>query len=113
MKVDLLNNVGEVRSGESEVPQGSSKTPVCSRISHRITQSTTKLRLSVNRSGAGLAISHPSSLQNIKGILLLVKEETSLTRFNCHTQKIKIVKLTKILHSELLLRRGDNALKQL
>jgi hypothetical protein len=51
MEVDLLNSVGEVRLGESEVLQSSSKTSVGSRISHRITQSSRQLRLSVNRSG--------------------------------------------------------------
>jgi hypothetical protein len=54
--------------------------PISSRISHRITQSSRQLRLSVNRSGARLAISHPSTLQDIKGILTLVKEKTSLSR---------------------------------
>jgi hypothetical protein len=78
MKADLLSSVGEVRLGESEVLQGSSKTLVCSKISDRITQSSRKLCLSVNRSGPRLAISHPSSLQNIKRILLLVKEKPSL-----------------------------------
>jgi hypothetical protein len=85
MKIDLLNRVGEVRLGESEVLQGSSKTLVCSKISHGITQSSRELRLSVNRSGTRLGLGHPSPLQNIKGILSLVKKETSLTRLNCHT----------------------------
>jgi hypothetical protein len=88
------------------------KTPVCSRIIRKITKSSRKLCLSVvNRSGVRSAISHPSSLQNIKGILSLVKEETNLMRLNCHTQEV--VKLAKILHSKLLPRRGDNPLKQL
>jgi hypothetical protein len=68
----MLNNVSEVWPGESEVLQGSSRTPVGSRISHRINkvaQSSRQHRLSVKRSGRRLAINHPSSLQNIKGIL--------------------------------------------
>jgi hypothetical protein len=84
MEADLLDNVGEIRSGESEVLQGSSKTPVSSRISYRITQSSRQLRLSVNRSGAWLAISHPDTLQDIQRILTLVKEKTSLTVLNSH-----------------------------
>jgi hypothetical protein len=51
-------------------------TSIGSRISHRITHSSRQLRLSVNRSGARLAISHPDTLQDIKGILTLVKEKT-------------------------------------
>jgi hypothetical protein len=102
MEADLLDNVGEIRPGEGEVLLGSSKTPISTRINHRITQSSRQLRLSVNRSGARLAISHPGTLQDIQGILALVKEKTSLTGLNCHAQEV--VKLTQILHGELLLK---------
>ena len=61
-------------------------------------------------SGAGLAISHPSPLQNIKCILLLVKEKTRRVRLNSDAQEV--VELTEILHSKLLLQRGDDTLKQ-
>ena len=88
-----------------------SQTPVGSRISHWITQISRQLRLRVDRSGAGLAISHPSPLQNIECVLPLVKEKTRRTRLNSDAQEV--VELTKILHSKLLLQRGDNALKQL
>jgi len=111
MKTDLLNGICEVRPGESEVLQGSSKTPVVSRISHGITQSSRQLRLSVDRSGAWLAIRHPNPLQNIKCILLLVKENARWARLNSNPQEV--MELTKILHSKLLLQRGDDALKQL
>jgi hypothetical protein len=43
-------------------------------------------------SGAGLAISHPDTLQDIQGVLALVKDKTSLTGLNCHAQEV--VKLT-------------------
>jgi hypothetical protein len=114
MKADLLNDICEtceVRLDESEVPQGSSKTPVGSRIGHEITQSSRQLCLSVNMSGTRLSISHPNPLQDIKGILSLVKKKARLERLNNNTQEM--VKLAKILHSELLLQRGDNVLKQL
>jgi hypothetical protein len=42
-------------------------------------------------------------LRDIKGILTLVKERTSLTGLNCHAQEV--VKLTQILHTKLLLKR--------
>ena len=51
-------------------------------------------------SGAGLAISHPSPLQNIECVLPLVKK-TKRARLNSDAQEV--VELTKILHSELLL----------
>ena len=111
METDLLNSVGEVRSGESEVLQSAGQTLVGSRISHRITQISRQLRLSVDRSGAGLAISHPSPLQNIEGVLPLVQKETRRARLNSDAQEV--VELTKILHRELLLQRGDDTLKQL
>jgi hypothetical protein len=69
MEADLLDSVGEIRPGESEVLYGASKTPISSRISHKITQSSRQLRLSVNRSGARLAISHPGTLEYVQGIL--------------------------------------------
>jgi hypothetical protein len=58
--------------------------------------------LSVNRSGARLAISHSDTLEYIQGILALVKEKTSLTRLNCDAKEV--VKLTQILHGKLLLK---------
>src|SRR6185437_4082644 len=76
METDLLNSVGEIRPGEGEVLQSAGQTPVGSRIIHRSTQISRQLRLSVDWSGAGLAISHPSPLQNIEGVLPLVKEKT-------------------------------------
>ena len=111
METDLLDSVGEIRPGEGEVLQGTGEASVGSRISHRITQISRQLRLSVDRSGAGLAISHPSPLQDIKCILPLVKEKARRARLNSNSQEV--VELTKILHSKLLLQRGDNALKQL
>ena len=94
MKADLLDDICEVRPGESEVLQGTSKTPVGSRISHGSTQISRKLCLSVNRSEAWLAISHHSPLQNIKCILPLVKEKARRARLNSNTQKV--MKLTKV-----------------
>ena len=110
VETDLLNGIGDVWPGEGEVLQGTGQTPVGSMISHRSTQISRQLRLSVDRSGAGLAISHPSPLQNIEGVLPLVKEKTRRARLNSDTQEV--VELTKILHSKLLLQRHDDALKQ-
>jgi hypothetical protein len=53
-----------------------------------------------------LAISHPGTLQNIKGIMTLVKEKTNL-------EAQEVVKLAQILHGKLLPKRGDNPLEQL
>ena len=72
VKTDLLNGIGEIRPGEGEVLQVTSETPLASRIGHGITQISRQLRLSIDRSGAWLAISHPSPLQNVECILPLV-----------------------------------------
>ena len=69
VKTDLLNGIGEIRPGEGEILQGTGEAPVASRIGHGITQISRQLRLSIDRSGAWLAISHPSPLQNIKCVL--------------------------------------------
>ena len=88
METDLLNRVGEVRPGEGEVLQSAGQTPVGSMISHRITQISRQLRLSVDRSGAGLVISHPSPLQDIEGVLPLVKEKTRRVSLNSDAQEV-------------------------
>ena len=111
VETDLLNRVGEIWPGEGAVLQSTGQTPVGSRISHRITQISRQLRMSVDRSGAGHAISHPSPLQNVECILPLVKEHARRASLNSNAQEV--VELTKILHSKLLLQRGDDALKQL
>jgi hypothetical protein len=62
MKADLLNDICEIQSGEGEVLQGSSETPVCSRIGHGITLSSKQLCLSVDRSRTRLAICLPGHI---------------------------------------------------
>ena len=89
METDLLNSVGEIRPGEGEVLQDTGQTPVGS-------------------SEAGLAISHPSPVQNIECVLPLVKEKTRRARLHSDQE---VVELTKILHSKLLLQRGGDTLK--
>ena len=84
---------------------------MASRISHGITQISRQLRLSVDRRGAGLTISHPSPLQNVECILPLVKEQARRASLNSNAQEV--VELTKILHSKLPLQKGDDALNQL
>ena len=72
VETDLLDCIGDVWPGESKILQGTSQTPVGSRISNRMALSLGLLALNVNRGGTGLAGSHPSPLQDVKCILLLV-----------------------------------------
>ena len=52
---------------------------------------------------------YPSPLQNIKCVLPLEKEKARRARLNSDAQEVE---LTQILHSKLLLQRGDDTLKQ-
>jgi hypothetical protein len=74
MKTDLLNCIGDVWPGEGELLKGPSETPVCNGVSHRGSLNLRQLALSIDRSGAGIAVNHPSPLQDIPSILPLVKK---------------------------------------
>ena len=93
VKTDLLNGIGEIRPGEGEVLQGTGEAAVGSRISHGNTQISRQLRLSFERSGAWLAISHPSPLHNVECILPLVKEQARRASLNSNAQEV--VELTR------------------
>jgi hypothetical protein len=67
MKANLLNGICEVRPCESEILQGSGKTPVGSDQTRDHPEDQTRL-----------AISHPITLHDIKRILSLVKKKTRL-----------------------------------
>ena len=77
----------EIRPGEGEILQGTGEAPVGSWISHGITQISRQLHLSIDRSGARLAISHPSPLQNIECVLPLVKKARR-ARLNSDAQEV-------------------------
>src|SRR6185436_10530369 len=70
-----------------------------------------QISLSIDKSGAWFAISHPSPLQNVECILPLVNGQARRASLNSNAQEV--MELIKILHSKLLLQSGDNALKQL
>jgi hypothetical protein len=74
MKADLLNCIGDVRPGEGKVLKGTGETPVCSGVRHRGSLNLGQLALTIDRSGAGIAVSYPSPLQDIPSILPLVKK---------------------------------------
>ena len=54
---------------------------------------------------------YPSPGVPTEGVLPLVKEKTRRVRLNSYAQEV--VELSEILHSKLLLQRGDDTLKQL
>jgi hypothetical protein len=112
VEADLLNGIGDVRPSEGEVLKGPGKTPVRSGVVHRWSLSLRQLALKVDRGGAGLAIRHPSPLQDIPSVLPLVKKEPSRTVLNSDTEKV--MELTEVLHRKLLLEScNDPAEKML
>lgn len=70
IETNLLHRVGNVRTGERQILQGSSQTVIVSRIRHRVT-STGKLGVSVDRCAAWLTSRHPGILKYVHGILTL------------------------------------------
>ena len=100
MQANLLNNVSDIRSGESEVLQGTCKTPELRSDLNRWAISR-QLGVGVHGSRARLALGHASALQDIQHVLPLREEKSCATAPDMHPQKV--VQLTKILHAELLL----------
>jgi hypothetical protein len=76
MQAHLLDGVGDVGPGESEVLKRAGQAPVGRRVGDRRPVVLRELRLSVDRRGAGLAVRHASPLQDVDGVLVLVEEET-------------------------------------
>jgi hypothetical protein len=74
METDLLQGVGDVWPGEGEVLKGTGKTPVAGGVRDWVTCGLRELGLRVDWGGAGLAVTHLGSLQNVKSVLSLVKE---------------------------------------
>jgi hypothetical protein len=75
VKPHLLDYVGDVRSGESEVLESSDQASVGNWVADRSTHVRGDLGLSVHRRGAGLAVAHASVLKDIPSVLALVQEE--------------------------------------
>jgi hypothetical protein len=69
----LLDGVCDVGPGEDEVLQGPDKAPVAGRIGDRGAHDR-DLALRVHRGRAGLALRHASALEEVDGVLPLVKE---------------------------------------
>lgn len=102
VEAHLLNSIGDVRPNESEVLKGSCKAPVGSGVTNWSTSTQGDLRLSVHWSITQLIVHHVGTLKYVKSILSLLKEQRMGAVLNCNAKEL--VKLTKILHSKLLLQ---------
>jgi hypothetical protein len=74
VKSHLLDCVGDVRSGESEVPESPDLASVGNWVADRSTHDE-DLGLGVHRRGASLAVAHANMLNDIPSVLVLVQEE--------------------------------------
>jgi hypothetical protein len=70
-KTHLLNGIGDLRTGEGEILEGTGEAPVLSRIGDGGTLRGGELGASINRGGGGVAFKHAGSLQEIDGVLSL------------------------------------------
>ena len=66
--------------------------------------------MSVQQSRAGLTVSHASALEDVDGVLALVEKQA--LRLALHGDSQEVVQLTQVLHRELLLEGGDDALQE-
>jgi hypothetical protein len=75
VEAHLLDRVGNVGPGEGEVLESSSQAVIGSRVADGGLHIGGDIGLSVNRCGAGLAVTHASTLKDVLSILALVEEE--------------------------------------
>jgi hypothetical protein len=108
MQAHLLDGVGDIESGEGEVLERAGQAPVGHRVGDRGHVVLRELRLSVDRRGAGLAVEHTSPLQDVDGVLALVKEETLGPAFDGNAKEV--VEGAQVLHRKLPLEGDDRAM---
>jgi hypothetical protein len=76
VKADLLDNIGDVRTGERQVLQGPGKAPEVSRISNRRPGGGGDLDLRVHGRRDWLTVHHASVLKDVESELVLSEEES-------------------------------------
>jgi hypothetical protein len=73
VKANLLNSIGDVWPGESQVLESASLTPIVRGVTNRGTIGGRQLGVGVNRSSTRLAICHASMFQNLEIVLALTE----------------------------------------
>jgi hypothetical protein len=74
VEAHLLDHEGNVGPGEGEVLESPSQAAVGSRVAEGAPYVEGDLGLSVNRRGAGLAVTHASTFKDVPSILALEEE---------------------------------------
>jgi hypothetical protein len=108
MQAHLLDDVGDVGPGESEILERACQALVRRRVGYRGPVILRELRLSVDMHGAVLAVGHASPFQDVDGLLALVKEENLGPTFGGNAEEV--VKGPQVLHRKLSLEGDDRAL---
>jgi hypothetical protein len=112
VEAHLLDRVEDVRPGEGEILESPGQAAVgCQAADRGDTHVEGDLGLSVNRCGAGLAVTHTSALNDVSSVLALVKEEAVASLL--HWDVEKVVEGDEVLNGELLLESRSGALKKL
>lgn len=86
VKTNLLNGIGNIRTGESEILEGPSYAAIMDRVRYGGPISG-ELGVSIHRGAARLALTHTSTVKNIQHILSLGEEQTVISAVNSDTQK--------------------------
>ncbi len=110
VKTDLLDSIGDIWPGKSQVLEGTSKTPIVHGITNRGTIGGRELGIGVNRGSTWLAICHASTLQNLEAVLALTEMKARGLSRNRDAQEM--MQAAKILHREFRLESTDSPPKK-
>jgi hypothetical protein len=88
VEAHLLNNILELRSGESEVLKRTHDGPVERGIRRRRAIRGRKLGLRIDRRGDGAAVKHTGAIEELVSILLLMKKETIRSAHNLDAEEV-------------------------
>jgi hypothetical protein len=108
-ETDLLNGMGEIRSGEGEVLESSSQAAVFGRIRDAGAVSAGKFGFGVEWGSNGVAVQHVGALQQFERILLLREEETGGGPMHIDPQEM--VYVPEIRHVKLAVKRLNDVVK--
>jgi hypothetical protein len=110
VQADLLDSIGDVRPGECEILESTSKTAISSRVFNRWTSISRHFGTSVDRGGARFAVAHAMASKYVQCVLSLGEIHAVFLSLNSHTKKM--MDGPKIFHSKFFLQCIYNLLKE-
>ena len=106
----LLNSVGQIRTGDRHVLQGTGEAAVDSRVVEEITVGYGEFGARVNRSTNRMTVRHTGSLDDVQGILLLREVETRRRAGDGNAEEVR--EKAKIYHGELATKERNNIVEK-